>query len=203
VIAGRVRPGLLHEPETMTQTKNRHASPGGSADDPLVVGFLGRSGSGKTTLLERLIGELGERGITVAAVKHTAHGFEADRPGKDSHRLYTAGARVVALVSREQMAVFTRRTATTDSGVALSEALSALPRGLEVVLVEGFSWEFLPRFLVLPEGEDPIPSHLRCGEVIRTIVLPATPKGTRLDVPKGLISELADEVVRRLPRSEG
>ena len=59
---------------------------------PGVVGLVGRSGSGKTSLLESLIPALTARGLAVGAVKHTSHGFTADRPGKDSYRLYESGA---------------------------------------------------------------------------------------------------------------
>ena len=88
----------------------------GPTEGPLVVGFVGPSNVGKTSLLERLIPALAARGLSVAAVKHSSHGFAADRPGKDSHRLYTAGAAAVALISREQLATFTRR----DESVGLN-----------------------------------------------------------------------------------
>jgi len=65
---------------------------------PPIVSIVGFSGSGKTTLLEKLIRELAARGYRVGTVKHDVHGFEMDRPGKDSWRHKQAGA-VTALIS--------------------------------------------------------------------------------------------------------
>ena len=65
------------------------------AMDPLpVVRFVGPSGAGKTRLLEGLIPRLQAQGWRVGVVKHHHAGRLAlDRPGSDSHRLTTAGAR--------------------------------------------------------------------------------------------------------------
>ncbi len=68
------------------------AVPGVGAPVLAVCGF---SGSGKTTLLETAIPRLVERGLAVAVVKHAAHGFQVDRAGKDSERLFRAGATIV------------------------------------------------------------------------------------------------------------
>ncbi len=57
-----------------------------------VLGISGWSGSGKTTLLTGLLPELIGRGLTVSTIKHAHHGFDVDRPGKDSHRHREAGA---------------------------------------------------------------------------------------------------------------
>jgi molybdopterin-guanine dinucleotide biosynthesis protein B len=67
----------------------------GSARVP-VVAVVGASGSGKTTVLESLIPEFRRRGRRVGAVKHTHHSFDFDPRGKDSWRLFHAGAQVVA-----------------------------------------------------------------------------------------------------------
>ncbi|MDZ4183932.1 MAG: molybdopterin-guanine dinucleotide biosynthesis protein MobB, partial [Desulfuromonadales bacterium] len=56
-----------------------------------VVSFIARSGTGKTTLLEQVIAELKRRGYKVGAIKHDAHRFEIDHPGKDSIEQAGAG----------------------------------------------------------------------------------------------------------------
>ena len=73
------------------------------APDALIVhvlGIVGWSGSGKTTLLTTLIPLLRARGLTVSTVKHTHHGFDMDRPGKDTYRHREAGAHEVLVASR-------------------------------------------------------------------------------------------------------
>ena len=52
-----------------------------------IVSIVGKSGSGKTTLLEKVITELTRRGYSVGVIKHDAHRFDIDQPGKDSYRL--------------------------------------------------------------------------------------------------------------------
>jgi len=63
---------------------------------PPVVGVCGYSGAGKTTLIESLIPVLRQEGLSVAVVKHDAHGLSVDSRGKDSDRFYRAGADVLA-----------------------------------------------------------------------------------------------------------
>jgi len=64
---------------------------------PVAVGFVGHSGSGKTTVLERLLPVLRERGLKVGYLKNTHKGFQMDRAGKDTDRLFESGADRVAL----------------------------------------------------------------------------------------------------------
>ena len=59
------------------------------------VAFIGWSGSGKTTLLEKLLPRMAQGGRTVGYMKTDAHGFTMDRPGKDTARLFDAGANLV------------------------------------------------------------------------------------------------------------
>ena len=54
---------------------------------PESVSFVAKSGTGKTTLLEKVIIELKDRGWRLGVIKHDAHRFDIDHPGKDSHRL--------------------------------------------------------------------------------------------------------------------
>ena len=163
-----------------------------------VIGVVGRSGSGKTTLLELLIPELTARGLAVGAVKHTSHGFLADRPGKDSYRLYESGAASVALISGQQLATFTRLGGEASSDASIDTALASLPRGLDLVLVEGFSWEPIPRFVLVPDSEPPIPEHLSHGEVLRVVKIPPQREGEKPEFTRTLIDSLADEITRRV-----
>lgn len=65
---------------------------------PPIVSFVGHSGSGKTTFIEKLIPRLTDDGVKVAVIKHDVHGFEIDKPGKDTWRHKRAGA-VATLIS--------------------------------------------------------------------------------------------------------
>jgi molybdopterin-guanine dinucleotide biosynthesis protein MobB len=137
---------------------------------PSVIAVVGDSDTGKTTLLEQLIPALSEEGLAVAAVKHASHGFDADRSGKDSQRLYASGAHAVALISNTQLATFVRRE--PERRPSLGEALAALPAGLDAVLVEGFAWEPIPRVVLVSRGRTPRDEHLEGGPVLRVIEVP-------------------------------
>ena len=165
---------------------------------PAVFTVVGRSGSGKTSLLELLIPHLTKRGLAVGTVKHTSHGFLADRPGKDSYRLYESGAAAVALISRQQLATFTRRSGDASPDVSLDTALASLPKGLDVVLVEGFSWEPIPRFLLVPDSESPIPDHLSRGEVLGILRIPAKSDGRKPSFTQALVEAITGEIELRV-----
>jgi molybdopterin-guanine dinucleotide biosynthesis protein B len=139
---------------------------------PLAIGVVGRSGVGKTSLLELLIPALEAGGVAVGAAKHASHGFLADRPGKDSHRLYGSGARAVALLSGEQSVTFVRRREPP----AIDAALEALPADLDLVLAEGFSWEPIPRVVVRGPGREPRRDDRSGGEVIAVVTVRAYPE---------------------------
>lgn len=163
-----------------------------------VVGFVGPSGVGKTTLLERLVEAFGRRGLAVAVVKHASHGFLADRPGKDSYRLYEAGAEAVALISREQVATFTRAEGRGAKEVSLAAALEGLPSRLDVVLAEGFSWESVPHVVLFRSGEEPAPEHLEHGEVLARVCAPNAPEGEPPAFSDTLIESLIQLIEARI-----
>ena len=166
-------------------------------DLPVVVGIVGRSGSGKTSLLEQLIVVLEARGIAVGAAKHASHGFLADRPGKDSHRLYESGARAVALISVEQSATFIRRTRPPS----IEAALAALPPGLDLVLAEGFSWEPIPRVVVRGPGRAPKPDDLAGGEVIGIAEVRAYPDGAPAFFDPATLEALEAKLAHRVAQA--
>ncbi len=99
-----------------------------------VITFVGKSGTGKTTLLEKLIPLLRRSGIRLAVVKHDVHGFQMDTPGKDTWRFSAAGAEVVAISSREQVAIIEQLT----EELQLDEIISRLPPDIDLILTEGY-----------------------------------------------------------------
>jgi molybdenum cofactor guanylyltransferase len=97
-----------------------------------VIGVTGYSGSGKTTLIERALSALKKKGLSVGILKHTGHGFRPDEEGKDTDRFYRAGADYVfAHDSQQGLARF------PCPQMDFLEALAHLPRGLDLILVEG------------------------------------------------------------------
>lgn len=118
----------------------------GLSDFPVpLVGFAAFSGTGKTTLITRLLPLLRARGLRVAVVKHAHHSFDLDQPGKDSYRFREAGADAMVVASRRRCAMI--QECRDDRGEpSLTEALSMLnPALLDVVLVEGFKREPIPK----------------------------------------------------------
>ena len=114
----------------------------GAGRHGFVIGLAGWSGSGKTTLAEQLISVLTARGRDVATIKHAHHHFDADVPGKDSHRHRSAGARQVLVSSALRSVLFTEHGIGGDR--PLDELLQALAPS-DIVLVEGFKREPIPK----------------------------------------------------------
>lgn len=102
-----------------------------------VIGFIGYSNTGKTTLIEKLIPLLVARGLRVSTVKNAHHGFDMDRPGKDSFRYRQAGSQQVLIATSERWALLTE----VRGGPAPLEALIAQLAPCDLVLVEGFKSE--------------------------------------------------------------
>jgi len=101
------------------------------------IGFIGDSGSGKTTLIERLIERFSASGLRVAAIKHAHHGFDIDRPGKDSYRFRSAGAAQVLIASDRRWALLSDEPQQSDPASALARQMARLDP-CDLVLVEGY-----------------------------------------------------------------
>jgi molybdopterin-guanine dinucleotide biosynthesis protein MobB len=99
-----------------------------------VVSFVGNSGVGKTTFLEKLIGVLKVRGYRVAAIKHDAHKFEIDYPGKDSWRLTRAGSDVTIISSRDKLALIER----PETERSLGDLVQMVSGRVDIALTEGY-----------------------------------------------------------------
>jgi molybdopterin-guanine dinucleotide biosynthesis protein B len=128
------------------------------ADERRAIGFIGYSNSGKTTLIEKLIPRFRAQGLTVSAIKNAHHGFDMDRPGKDSHRYRVAGAGQVLISTTERWALLTE----TPSRHATLEDLLAQLAPCDLVIVEGFKSEGrIPRIEVrrASVGDPPIYPH--------------------------------------------
>jgi molybdopterin-guanine dinucleotide biosynthesis protein B len=95
---------------------------------------VGNSGVGKTTFLEKLVRELKRRGYRVAAIKHDAHNFEMDRPGKDTYRLGEAGSDIVIISAARKLALLE----LVEEERSLDDLVSMVSGRVDIVLTEGY-----------------------------------------------------------------
>ncbi len=100
---------------------------------PLIISFVGHSGSGKTTIIEKLIRLLAGAGLKVGIIKHDVHGFEMDKPGKDTWRHKKAGAAATIISSATQIGLV--MDADHDHQ---PEELAPLLRFADLIITEGY-----------------------------------------------------------------
>ena len=108
------------------------------------VSFVAKSGTGKTTLLEKVIAELKQRGYRIGVIKHDAHRFDIDHPGKDSHRLTQAGADTMLISSPEKLALVKKHTESPP----IEELIATYFSDMDLILTEGFKKSGLPKIEV-------------------------------------------------------
>lgn len=104
-----------------------------------IIGLAGFSGTGKTTLLEKVIPIIRAKGVTVAVIKHDAHGLSFDNEGKDSKRFADAGAMYSIVSSGENAAMFIQKP------LDISDALKLVPSDTDLIIVEGYKYADIPQ----------------------------------------------------------
>ncbi len=134
------------EDEVAIQLLATPAESNGRARIP-IVSVVGAKHAGKTTLIERLLPALHQRGYRVGVIKHDAHSFEMDHPGTDTWRFAAAGAGAVAIADPQRVAVIRRH-----SGEMPLAKVQGLLGDVDLILVEGYSREVLPRIEVRRSG---------------------------------------------------
>jgi molybdopterin-guanine dinucleotide biosynthesis protein MobB len=142
------------------------------------LSFVAKSGTGKTTLLEKVIASLKERNYKVGVIKHDAHRFEIDHPGKDSYRLAAAGADTMLVASPEKLALVKRYAAAPS----VEELLATYFSDVDIVLTEGFKKSALPK-IELHRQERSATLLCRGEEHDPTLVAVASDCALELDVP--------------------
>ncbi len=117
-----------------------------------LVAFVGPSNSGKTSIVERLVPALSDRGLRVAYLKHSSHGFRMDHKGKDTERIYESGAVGVVIAGEKECAARLR-----GGGARPPDELARLffPDA-DLVLVEGYKDSELPKIEVRPADSPPL-----------------------------------------------
>lgn len=97
-----------------------------------IYSIVAYSGTGKTTLLEQLIPEMKRRGFRICVLKHDAHEFEIDYPGKDSWRITRAGADITIISSAAKAVVMENRPVSTSD-------LLAMIKDVDIIITEGYT----------------------------------------------------------------
>lgn len=150
-----------------------------SRTSPRVFGIAGRSGSGKTTLIEAMLPWMAAQGLRVSVIKHSHHDLELEPPHKDSARFRRAGAHEVMVASPFRYAIVHELRGASEP--SLQEQLARLGP-VDLVLVEGFKNEAIPRLEVYRPAHGTAPLH---GQEGSGYVAVAAPEGTTLaaDLP--------------------
>ncbi len=99
-----------------------------------VFHIIGQPGSGKTTLVADIVKELCRQDIKVGTIKHSAHAYELDKPGKDSFLHRTAGAAPAAMMTRDMAAVYLPRSPEMTPATLIETYYTHL----DIVLIEGW-----------------------------------------------------------------
>ncbi|MBO8181497.1 MAG: molybdopterin-guanine dinucleotide biosynthesis protein B [Archaeoglobus sp.] len=104
-----------------------------------VISFIGFSKSGKTAVISEIVEFLSNKGYKIGVIKHTKD-FEIDKKGKDSWRIYSAGADVMVL-SPVKMALQVH----LNENLSLDRIFEKIPEFFkehDLIITEGFKREF-------------------------------------------------------------
>jgi len=118
---------------------------------PPVLSIVGRSNSGKTTLMCELVHALKKKGYRVGTLKHNAHGFDIDQPGKDTWKHREAGADVVMISSSSKVALIEK----VQEELSLDNLLKRF-EGVDLVITEGYKRENKPKIEVVRGSNPPV-----------------------------------------------
>jgi molybdopterin-guanine dinucleotide biosynthesis protein B len=142
-----------------------------------IIGLAGWSGSGKTTLISKLIPCLLARGLRVSTLKHAHHGFDLDKPGKDSFVHRAAGATEVIISSAKRWAILHELGDEEEWDLP---ALVGKMSPVDLVLVEGFKRDAFPKLEIhriangkpLLHTEDPHIVAVACDSALPGLKVP-------------------------------
>lgn len=159
-----------------------------------VFSFIAYSNTGKTTYIAALIAELSRRGVRVGAIKHDAHEFEIDRPGKDSWRFARAGASVVAVASGSKCAVMDYRA------VSFAETVSRI-KDVDIIIAEGWHGE-CENSIAVYRSDSGKPLKLRPSECLAVVSDVPLDTGATPLFPLDDVCPMADFLVSKLEKKK-
>ncbi len=155
-----------------------------------MIAVSGVKNSGKTTMVERLVTALTARGYRVATIKHDAHSFDADVPGRDSHRHRTAGAYGTAVFDRDKWQVI-------KNGAQTIEGLLAFFPEADIVVLEGARQTDWPKIEIVRAGNSTAPVSDPASMIALATDLPIQVDGVpTVDIND--IDALVDIIVARM-----
>ncbi len=114
-----------------------------------IVAITGYSDSGKTTLIEKLIPFLVARGLKIGSVKHDAHGFELDHPGKDSYRHKRAGTSATVIAAPNQIGM----VKDVEREPSLEELAEQYLSDVDLIIAEGYKRRKGPKIEIHRKGQ--------------------------------------------------
>jgi len=116
-----------------------------------VIAIVGAHNSGKTTFLEKVVNILTEEGYNIAVIKHDPKGkAKTDTEGKDSYKMYQAGAKQVIIASPEKLSIFVR-----IKDYNLEDIYNYIDKDVDMVLIEGFkSYPNIDKYEVIRKEEN-------------------------------------------------
>ncbi len=121
--------------------------------DKKVVIISGAHNSGKTTFIEKVVNILKKEGFKVAYIKHDPKGkAKTDTEGKDSYKIYQAGADEVIIASPFKITHYKRM-----EDYSLKQLINMIDSDIDIIIVEGFkSFIGFKKFEVIrkEEGRD-------------------------------------------------
>lgn len=132
------------------------------------VAIVGHKNSGKTTLTERLVRHFTDRGMRVAAIKHTSDEVGFDKPHSDSDRLKRAGAIAVGMVAKGEIGLYTSVTPQV-SEEWLETTFSRLAERPELIIYEGYRGGPHPKIECILNPETIRPSFTRQDGLIAVV----------------------------------
>ncbi len=106
-----------------------------------VISVVGKSDSGKTGFIEAIIPLLSKEGLKVATIKHDVHGFDIDKPGKDTWRHKQSGADMVLISSPDKIAIIR----DVEEEYNLDQLRSQFVSDIDLILTEGYKREDKPK----------------------------------------------------------
>ena len=112
---------------------------------PKEISFCGYSGSGKTTLISSIIDGLNSK-YRIGYIKHDAHNFQMDKPGKDTYKARKSGADAIFISNDSEYALL-------GNGSIPNEAIKKVFQDFDFIIVEGHKKTPLPKILMLDKQE--------------------------------------------------